>query len=106
MKNLDKVNGQPMTIAIIGLPGGLEPRHTQLDELVKSGRIDFFEISGREVVIYLREMGKGQEVAFKIDVEAKIPGFYSGPASRIYLYYTNESKRWNDQLRVNINPRA
>jgi len=105
MKNLDNNNGQPMTIAIIGLPGGLEPRHSQLDELVKSGKIDFFEITGREVVIYLCEMGKGQEVIFKIDVEAKLPGYYTGPASRIYLYYTKESKRWNDQLSVTINPR-
>jgi len=101
-----KNTGQPMVTAIIGLPGGLEPRHTQLNELVQSETIDYFEIKGREVVIYFREMGPKQEIKFKIDVEAKIPGFYIGPASRIYLYYTPEDKKWNDQLRINILPRS
>jgi len=104
MKNNDEKNGQPMTLAIVGLPGGLEPRHEQLRELVSSGTIDFYEVLGREVAIYLREMGPGQEVNFKIDVLARIPGSYTGPASRIYLYYTNESKFWNDPLSVNIKP--
>jgi len=36
MTNKDKSAGQPMTIAVIGLPGGLEPRHEQLKELVKN----------------------------------------------------------------------
>ena len=89
MKNKDKNVGQPMVLAIIGLPGGLEPRHEQLQELVKGGVIDFYEVIGREVAVYLREMGPGQTVSFKIDVVAKIPGKYTGQASRIYLYYTN-----------------
>eukprot|EP01092_Planopodium_desertum_P005367 TRINITY_DN2247_c0_g2_i3.p1 TRINITY_DN2247_c0_g2~~TRINITY_DN2247_c0_g2_i3.p1 ORF type:complete len:141 (-),score=31.19 TRINITY_DN2247_c0_g2_i3:40-462(-) len=93
-----------MTVALIGLPGGLEPRHEQLKELVKTGTIDFYEVIGREVVCYLREMGPAQTVSFKIDVEAKIPGIYAGPASRIYLYYTDESKFWTDPLKISILP--
>jgi len=33
-----------MTVAIVGLPGGLEPRHDQLKELVKAGRIAAYEV--------------------------------------------------------------
>jgi len=106
MKNLSTNSGQPMTIAVIGLPGGLEPRHEQLHELVKSGKIDFYEILGRRLAVYLREMDKGQEVKFRVDVTAKFAGTYSGPASTIYRYYTNEHKRWNAPLKVNITPRV
>ena len=56
---------------------------------MQGGVIDFYEVLGREVVIYLREMGPGQELKFRIDVVAKIPGKFRGQASRIYLYYTN-----------------
>ncbi len=54
----------PTPIAIIGLPGGLEPRHDQLKELIKRGTIDAYEISGREVVLYWRTMRSVQKSRF------------------------------------------
>src|SRR5262249_41243909 len=42
----------PTPVAIVGIPGGLEIRHDQLKELVKSGKIDAYEVNGREVVLY------------------------------------------------------
>src|SRR6185295_10778133 len=44
----------PTPVAIVGIPGGLEVRHDQLKELVKSGRIAAYEVNGREVVLYWR----------------------------------------------------
>ena len=35
--------GQPMTVAILGLPAGLQPRADQLEELKKAGTIDYYE---------------------------------------------------------------
>ena len=43
---------QGMVVAIIGIPAGLETRFEQLQELVKDKKIDYFEILGREVVLY------------------------------------------------------
>ena len=45
----------PTPVAIVGIPGGLEVRHDQLKELVKSGRIDAYEVIGREVVLQVGE---------------------------------------------------
>jgi hypothetical protein len=94
--------GQPMTTAIIGLPGGLEPRHDQLRELVEAKVIDFYEVRGREVVVYLRAMAPKASLNFRIDCTAAIPGTYTGPASRAYLYYGDEHKHWVDGLKVTI----
>ncbi|MBI4574718.1 MAG: A-macroglobulin complement component [Planctomycetes bacterium] len=100
-----RAEGQPMAVAVVGLPGGLEPRHEQLRELVRSGAIDFYEVRGREVVLYQRDLAPGQVVSLRLDVVAAVPGDYTGPASRAYLYYTDEQKQWAEGLRVRIAPR-
>ena len=94
--------GQPMTIAILGLPAGLEPQVQQLDDLKKAGTIDYYELRDREVICYWRSLAPNRKVDIKIDLVAEIPGSYTGPASRAYLYYTAEQKQWVDPLTVEI----
>lgn len=94
----------PTPVAIIGIPGGLEVRHEQLKELVKSKKIAAYEVLGREVVLYWREMKAGQKVQLPLSLVAAIPGEYTGPASRTYLYYTDEHKQWATPLRVVVQP--
>ena len=94
----------PMPIAIIGLPGGLEPRHDQLKELAKAGTIAAYEVRGRDVVLYWRDMGAGKAVTLPLSLVAAIPGTWTGPASRAYLYYTDEHKTWTPGARVTITP--
>ncbi len=96
----------PTVVAIIGLPGGLEPRHDQLKELKKKGTIDAYEVIGREVVLYWRGMKPNQVVEVPLSLLAAIPGTYTGPASRAYLYYSDEHKQWAEGLKVNISPRG
>ncbi len=96
----------PNPVAIIGIPGGLEVRHDQLKELVKAERIAAYEVIGREVVLYWRALEAEQRVELPISLTAAIPGSYTGPASRAYLYYTDEDKQWVDGLAVEIVPRA
>jgi len=95
----------PMPVAIIGLPGGLEPRHDQLKELVKAEKIAAYEVLGREVVLYWRSMKPKEQVELPISLVAAVPGTYTGPASRTYLYYTDEHKHWVDGLKITIVPR-
>lgn len=92
----------PNPVAIVGLPGGLEARHDQLKELVKKGTIDAYEVIGREVVLYWRTLPAEAKVEVPLNVIAAIPGTYTGPASRAYLYYTDEHKQWIDGMKVEI----
>ncbi|HEY7120163.1 MAG TPA: alpha-2-macroglobulin family protein, partial [Tepidisphaeraceae bacterium] len=92
----------PTPIAIIGIPGGLEVRHDQLKELVKSGKIAAYEVIGREVVLYWRSLAANEKVELPLSLTAAIPGHYTGPASRAYLYYTDEHKNWADPMAVTI----
>ncbi len=94
--------GQPMTVATIGLPGGVEPRVEQLNELREAGTVDFYEIRPREVICYWRTIKPSETKTIEFDVTAEIPGKYTGPASRAYLYYTAEQKVWTKPLSIEI----
>ncbi|MBN2021729.1 MAG: hypothetical protein JW809_02960 [Pirellulales bacterium] len=94
--------GQPMTVAILGLPAGLEIRPDQLEDLKKAKTLDYYETRAREVICYWRSLGPKQTIEWKLDLVAAVPGHYTGPASRAYLYYTAENKHWADPLAVEI----
>ena len=92
----------PNPIAIVGVPGGLEVRHDQLKELAKANRIAAYEVKGREVILYWRVLKAEQRVELPISLIAAVPGSYRGPASRAYLYYTDEHKHWTDPLAIEV----
>jgi hypothetical protein len=102
---------QGMTVAIIGLPGGviLPEDHQQLKELTrprdngaKPGIISAWEINGRELVLYWRELKADARIELDLDVICRLPGTYTGPASRAYLYYNADRKNWIAPLRAAI----
>jgi hypothetical protein len=95
----------PTPVAIVGIPGGLEVRHDQLKELVKSGKIAAYEVIGREVVLYWRYLKAKDKFDLPLSLVAAVPGSYTGPASRAYLYYTDEYKNWAPGLKVSITAR-
>jgi hypothetical protein len=84
--------GVAMTVAIIGIPGGLEARADQLRELVKETKLDCYELRSREVILYWRGLAPGAEKPLSLSLLATVPGQYTGPASRAYLYYADDAK--------------
>ena len=91
-----------MTMAIVGLPAGLAVTAKVLDDMKKAELFDFWELRGREIILYWRGMAPRERKTLTIDVIARIPGLTRGPASRAYLYYSPESKTWNRPLAVEI----
>jgi alpha-2-macroglobulin-like protein len=96
--------GRPMTLAIIGLPAGLEAPTEVLEDLENAERFDLWEIRGRELILYWRDLAPGEKKSVTIDLIARIPGTTTGPASRVYLYYTPDAKRWAEPLEVEVKP--
>ena len=84
----------PTPMAIIGIPAGLEVRHEQLKELIGANIISSYEVKGREVIFYWRALNANETRAIPISLVASVPGSFTGPASRAYLYYTDEHKNW------------
>ncbi|OYP35040.1 MG2 domain-containing protein [Rhodopirellula sp. MGV] len=94
--------GQPMSVAVIGLPGGIEPVIESLDAKKRDGVIDYYELRGREVVLYWRTLAPQESKELSFTCVAQIPGQYTAPASRAYLYYTAERKFWHPPLAIDI----
>ncbi len=103
--------GQGMAVAIIGLPAGLKlpDDFAQLKDLArpqdngkKPGRIGAFEVRGRELILYWRDLAPDAKVDLNIDLRAFVPGVYHGPASRAYLYYNPDVKHWTEPLAATI----
>jgi hypothetical protein len=95
--------GIPMTLARVGIPGGLTFQTWQLKELKDKGLIDFFETREREVVLYFRSMAPSKKVDVPLELMAAVPGTFVAPASRAYLYYTDEHKNWAAPTTVTVN---
>lgn len=88
------ITGLPMTIAVLGLPAGVSAQPWQLKELQEKKIVDFYEVTPSTVIFYFRQMKPEEVRTINLDCKAEIPGFYTAPSSRAYLYYTNEYKAW------------
>lgn len=94
--------GQPMTMARVGLPGGLTFQTWQLKDLRERGVIAFAETKPREVIVYFRDLKPSETKTVPLDLVAMVPGEYTAPASSAYLYYTDEHKTWQPGVAVKI----
>jgi hypothetical protein len=101
---------QGMAVAVVGLPGGLAlpedlkqlKEHTLPPPAGRRPTLGAFEVRGRELVLYWRNLAAGEEVEVPVDLVCRVPGRYAGPASRAYLYYDADRKHWVEPLRVSI----
>ncbi|MFL5243514.1 MAG: alpha-2-macroglobulin family protein [Gemmataceae bacterium] len=102
--------GQGMAVAILGLPAGLSlpenleqlKRYVLVPSDGTKPVVSAFEIRGRELVLYWRDLAPEQKIEVPIDLTCRVPGEYRGPASRAYLYYNADVKCWVKPLEVSI----
>jgi hypothetical protein len=101
VSNLTK-EGQPSTMAVIGLPSGLSAQPWQLKELMEKQAFDYYEISGNKLFLYYRQMKPSETKNIALDLKAEFPGTFYAPASSAYLYYTPENKCWKALDRITV----
>jgi len=95
---------QPMAIAKIGIPAGLELQPWQLKEIMEQNKVAYYEIFDNYLVLYWMGFAINETKTIQLDLKASIPGTYKGKASNCYLYYTPEYKQWNDGVEIEILP--
>ena len=94
--------GQPMTMAIVGIPGGMSAQPWQLKELQEKEAFDYYEVKDNYVYLYFRFMKPNEKKQIALDLKAEVPGQYEAVASSAYLYYTSEYKDWEPGVVVDI----
>ncbi len=91
-----------MTLARIGIPGGLTTQPWQLKKLRDDGVVDFYETRPREVIVYFRALAPDAKKDVDLDLVASVPGRYVAPATSAYLYYTSEDQSWAPPLTLSV----
>jgi uncharacterized protein YfaS (alpha-2-macroglobulin family) len=79
-----------MTIVDLGIPPGFELLTDAFDALQRERRIERYSTTGRQVIIYLRELAGGQPFRFKYRMRARHPLRVRTPPSQVYQYYEPE----------------
>jgi hypothetical protein len=77
-------------IVEVGLPAGFTPRPGQLAEIMRAVPVARYEVDGRRIVFYLRDLAPGERLSLKYDLVARVPVRTLIPESRAYPYYNSE----------------
>ncbi len=75
-----------MVLVDLGLPPGFSPQIPDLEELVGTS-IQKYELTGRQVIVYLERLGDREEVTFSYRLKARFPMRANSGVCRAYEYY-------------------
>jgi hypothetical protein len=77
----------PMVMLDLPVPPGFSVRAEDFDTLVRDQRIARYQVTPRQVIVYLRSLEAGRPLQFSYRVEAGIEANVAIGAARVYEYY-------------------
>jgi hypothetical protein len=75
-------------IVDLGIPPGFTPISADLETLVDQAHIARYELTGRQIILYLTEVTSGTEIVLPYRLQARYPIRAQTPPSTAYDYYT------------------
>ncbi len=95
--------GQAGTILVdLGIPPGFSPITTDLDALIESGVADRFELTGRQILLYLTDVPSGQIFDIPYRLQARFPIKAQTGRSQAYDYYTPHRQDTQAPQRITV----
>lgn len=76
----------------LGIPPGFSPVTDDLDALVEAELIDRYELTGRQIILYLTDVPSGEVYTFNYGLLARFPIKAQTPSSTAYDYYTPDQR--------------
>ncbi|TNE51187.1 MAG: hypothetical protein EP343_03610 [Deltaproteobacteria bacterium] len=92
----------PLPLIDLGIPPGFDVVADDFAKLRQKGRIDRYQIAGRQVILYLRSLRKGKPFVMKYRLRARFPLRAQSPVSKAYLYYQPEIKASSTPTRLQV----
>ncbi len=84
---LTKAGTARMTLVDLGVPPGFTVLTEDLDAAVKSKTIARYELTGRQVIVYLEEFTSQKPITFDYRLKARFPLRAQTPSTTTYDYY-------------------
>ncbi|TFG50190.1 MAG: hypothetical protein E4H40_01750, partial [Candidatus Brocadiia bacterium] len=91
-----------MVIVDLGLPPGFTLIPENLNKLVEKQVIEKYSTTGRQIIVYLREVANGSPVEIKYQLLAKYPLKAKTPKSSVYEYYNPDVKAEAKPLQLEV----
>ncbi len=76
-----------MAVVDLGVPPGFNVLTDELDAAVKQGKLSRYELTGRQIILYLENVRAGERISFDYELQAKFPLRAQAPHSSMYDYY-------------------
>jgi uncharacterized protein YfaS (alpha-2-macroglobulin family) len=84
----------------LGVPPGFSVIAEDLERLVESGVIQRYELTGRQIIVYLTDVVSGQPLALDYRLQARFPIRGQTPASQAYDYYAPDRRTVDSPQRI------
>lgn len=81
-----------MAIVDLGIPPGFDVDSTAFESLLQREQIEKFEITGNEVILYLRELSNTKPFKFDYALRARYPLRVQTSSSSVYEYYQPQNR--------------
>lgn len=82
----------PMAIIDLGIPPGFDLDAHPFPAMQERGELEKFEVTGNQIVLYLRELKTAAPCTFTYSLRAKYPLRVSAPAASVYEYYNPQHR--------------
>jgi len=91
-----------MALIDLGVPPGFAPLTEDLSRLVEAGLIARYELTGRQVIVYLEDLSSEAPLTFSYRLRARFPMRALTPPSSAYDYYNPESPAIREPLLLTV----
>ncbi len=89
-----------MPLIDLGVPPGFTVLSEDLSRLVEQGVISRYELTGRQIIIYLENLSSDQPVYFNYRLRARFPIRAQTPATTAYDYYNPTEQTIKEPLKI------
>ena len=96
--NMEKA--APMVMLDLPIPGGFAAVSEDFDKLVQQGQIAKYEITPRQVLVYLLGLQPSESIDLQYQLKATMPVKVSVPPAAVYEYYNPKTRGQSDLVEL------
>ncbi len=91
-----------MALIDLGVPPGFDVIREDLGQLVERGVISRYEVTGRQVIVYVEDLSSDVPLRFSLRLRARFPLRAQTPPSSAYDYYNPETAAVHQPLMMTV----
>jgi alpha-2-macroglobulin-like protein len=92
----------PMVIVDLPIPAGFAVAAEDFDRLVAAGSIARYQLTPRQVIVYLRELAPGKPLELSYALRATAPLKVTAPSAQAYEYYNPDRRARSASVQLTV----